>query len=113
MRAGKLQNRVEIQRDDGASQNDLGEHVPAWATYQTVWAQVTPLTGQRLFNAAQVMHDVTHEIRMRWQSVAELTPNHRIKWGTRIFEILSIVNWQEQDAEAIVSCREHVGQVDG
>lgn len=105
MQAGKLRHRVDIQKPTNA-QNSLGETVPTFVDQDRVWAEVMPLSGRELLAARQTTGEVTHQVTIRWRD--GLTPTHRIRFGTRIFEILSVINVEERNREMRVLCKEHV-----
>lgn len=66
MDAFKLDRRIVIeQRTD--TRNALGEGVPAWTTFATVWAQRVPMRGAELFAAQQVVPQVENKLRIRWR----------------------------------------------
>ncbi len=69
-------------------------------------AFIRPLRGNELMIARQVTPQVTHEITMRNPT---LTHDQRLKEsgaGTRIFNILSIINVNERDHEKRILCVE-------
>jgi SPP1 family predicted phage head-tail adaptor len=106
--ARKYRHRVEIQRPVTA-QNALGESESTWAVADRRWCRIKPLTGQEAFTARRIAADVTHEIRMRSDRFTRtMTPAMRIVFGTRVFEVLIVINDDERNLEMIVNCREHI-----
>lgn len=103
MRAGDLPHRVELQRATGV-RNEVGEEEQTWTTIAQLWAGVKPLSGRELWNAQQVQPDVTHEVSMRFYP--GVTPKMRIKFRTRILNIVSAVNVDENDTELRLVCVE-------
>lgn len=61
---GRLSARLELQEEvetaDGA-----GGYVAEWTLVAEVWAEIVPLTGQRLERAGTGVADVTHQIIIR------------------------------------------------
>ncbi len=106
MRAGELRHRVTIQKEQGTTRNSKGELVPNWVDIVTVWAAVEPLKGREYFDAEQVQAEVTTRIRMRYH--AGVTPEMRIIYGTKEFDILSAINIEEKDRELHLMCKESV-----
>jgi len=96
MIAGKLRKRVELQSNTPVA-NAVGEHVPGWATVDTVWAGIMPASGSERFRNDMESAEVSHKIKIRYY--AGLTPAMRIKYGTRIFDIQSVINMQERNAD--------------
>jgi len=93
MESGKLNKRVEIQRatkTDDAS----GTPVETWAKLADVWAQLKPLRAREIVQEGQVQGDLTHQIRIRYYR--GLTRKDRIKFGTRIFNLVEVINVDER-----------------
>ena len=103
LKAGHLDKRVEIQANTPAA-NDYGEMVASWATVATVWAAIEPLTGREVLQTQQVQAESSVRIRIRYYS--GLTAAHRIKYGSRIFEINSVSNKFERGEHMELMCRE-------
>lgn len=96
MRAGQLRHRLQLQEYVEAK-NTFGEATKAWSTFAEVWGAVMPLQGRERFSAQQVTPEVTHQIRIRHR--AALETKHRIQFGQRTFNIESILNRDERNAE--------------
>jgi len=105
MRAGRLRHRIEIQQDTPV-RNDMGEPVPGWATIHTVWASITPVGGQERFSNNKESAEVSHKIKIRY--LAGLSPAMRIKYGTRIFDIQNVLNYDERNADMEILALEQV-----
>lgn len=52
MEAGKLRDRIELQRASVAIDSH-GDQVKTWATLATVWGSVEPLSGREFLQASQ------------------------------------------------------------
>jgi SPP1 family predicted phage head-tail adaptor len=107
MRAGKLRHTISIQsrsitRDAG------GGAVDTWATVTdgTRPAEVRPISSGERFSDQQLQEVVTHRISCRWLS--GITTKHRILFGTRAFDIQSVINWSERDRELTMFCVERL-----
>jgi len=105
MQAGKLRHRIELQSNT-PTQDSYGEPIASWATDDTVWASIEPLSGRELLRAQEVQAEVTTRIRIRYSAYA--IPQARVKWGTRYFEIVSIINDRSIDREQELLCVEVV-----
>lgn len=106
MRSGLLRHRVTIQEYTKAD-NSLGEPIKTWANISgtpTVWASITPMSGSEFFTARQTATETTHRVVMRYMD--GLDTKMRLKFGSRYFYILSILNKDERDAELEIMCRE-------
>ena len=105
MQAGKLRHRVQLQRR-GATKNAYGEDIYTWVTYATIWSSIKPLSGKEYDNEDKINADTTHEIRIR--HIKGLVASDRILFGTRVFEINSIIRVMERNAMIIFKCKEGV-----
>lgn len=105
MRPGLLQYRVEIQTQTSTS-DGMGQPVMTWATSQTRWAGIIPLTSREGFFAKSVRPELSHRITLRWFDGLE--HGHRIKMDARIFDIASIINVDEGNHTLQVDCIEMV-----
>ena len=106
MRAGRLRSLIELQRSTETLV--AGEVVPTWHTFAEVYAAVEPLAGRQWFAALQVQAQVSHSIRIRWSPDWALGPKDRIKFGTRVFDIVSVLNIQERNRELVVQALENL-----
>lgn len=105
MRIGQLRHSVELQQP-ASNQDGYGEAVRTYTTYATVWASVEPLQGREFEFAQQISAETTHRITIRYNS--NVTVEHRVKFGTRIFEITSPVNPKERNEKMILFCKEEL-----
>jgi SPP1 family predicted phage head-tail adaptor len=107
MKAGKNRKRIEIQAI-GTTRGAAGEVVDTWTTETggTLWASIEPMSGRELFTAQQINAEITHKIRLRYY--AGLTPAKRILFGTRVFNILYVMNIEERNVEHLVYAKELV-----
>ena len=103
MKAGLLRHRVIIQsRPTG--QNTYGEQNGTWATWKTRRAEIVPLSGQEQELDQQTASIASHRVRLRY--LPSLTTDHRILFGTRIFNIHSVLNTEERNVEHVLRCSE-------
>lgn len=86
MRAGRLKAYVDIQQRSKA-QGRAGDQSNVWTTILSTWAEIKPLKGQALVAAQAQNADMTHQIVIRYPQGIQITIAHRVKWGTRIFDI--------------------------
>lgn len=104
--AGDLNKPVTIEQPTPNSRNEFGEQSSEWSTFADVWASIEPLTGQELFQAQQVSARASIKFRIRWLN--GLLPTMRIKFGNRIFSIVSGLNLMEEGEEHLLMCQEAV-----
>jgi len=107
VRIGPLRHRVTIQQQpDPQTQNGVGEITTARTTLATVWAAIEPQTGGEGIEQAAVVAQVTHPVRIRRRT--DVTPAMRLLEGTRVLEILSVLD-ANKPGEMRLQCREVVG----
>jgi SPP1 family predicted phage head-tail adaptor len=105
MRAGQLRHKVVIQ-ENVPSRDGYGAEVESWDEYATVWAAIEPIRGREFWESQQINAEVTARITIRY--LAGVTPKMRILHGTRIFEILSVINPEERNRELQLMVKENV-----
>jgi SPP1 family predicted phage head-tail adaptor len=105
MRAGPMRNRITIEAPVETQATD-GSVITAWETFSTTWASVEPLIGKEYFAQQREQATVSHKIRMR--HIAGITHKMRIAWGTRLFEIESVLNVGERNREIVLMCSEAI-----
>lgn len=106
MQAGMLRNRVWIEVAT-RTLDAVGQPATTWAraTNGNVFAAIQPLRGVERFTAQQLSAKMSHKITIRYWS--GLTPDeHRIKWGTRIFDINGVINIDERNKRMELYCTE-------
>jgi SPP1 family predicted phage head-tail adaptor len=59
----------------------------------------------------QTTSEISHKIRIRY--LASVTPKLRIKFGTRYFDIVSVINPDERNEYLEMMCRETTPVRDG
>lgn len=103
MRIGDLRHKIELQEPTSASDGMGGETI-TFSTSATVWAAVWPIPAIEQIRAAAPTMIGTHRVRIRYYS--DLAPDWRIKFGTRYFSIVSIVNPSEKNEMQELICKE-------
>ena len=104
MNAGKLRHRITFQRPS-EEKDRLGGYEDDWVDEATVWAQISPVSGKEYLTQVQ-QNVVTHKIYCRYRH--GISPRLRIKFGKRIFRIITVLNWEERNEGLTVMCEELV-----
>ena len=105
VRTGVMRKKVEIQKI-GEARDAEGGFTPApFVTEKTVWANINPLSAMERVQGDQVKAIRSHRIIIRFYSPG-ITTADRIKMGTRIFNIVSIVNPGERGCNTIFDVKE-------
>lgn len=105
MQAGKLNQRIELQSATVAA-DSYGEPIQTWTTYTTVWAAVAPLSGRELIYAQQVSSETNIRITIRYTSAVAV--GHRVKYGTRYFDINAVIDRDMRNEQIELMCKEAV-----
>jgi SPP1 family predicted phage head-tail adaptor len=102
---GELRHIVTFQKQSNV-ENDYGEETNEWIDILVnVRVGIYPISGKEFYTASSVNSEVTHKIRMRY--VPNVTSDMRIKFGDRIFELISPpINFQEKNVEIQLLCKE-------
>lgn len=103
--AGTLRHRIVIERGTEV-QNAFGEPITTWATFAERYAAILPQSGREFIGAQQVVPELTHLVRLRY--VAGVTSKMRIRFGSRVFDILAPLDEEARGVEVTFACRELV-----
>ena len=105
MQAGKLRHKIKIQVGT-ITQNATGEEILTWTDLAVRWASVEPLTGKEAFQEDHLQAEVTHKIFVR--KTAGVVPKMRVLFGSRVFDIKSVLNIEERGVMLKLMCEEKV-----
>jgi len=89
VRLGKLRHRISIEPVAETQGSDRSS-IESWLTYATVQASIESMSGREYSDAQTTQADITHRIYLRY--VSGVIPKMRVKYGTRIFDVLSVIN---------------------
>lgn len=103
MNIGSLRHRIILQ-DLVIIPNTLGEGEETWVDRGTIWAEIRPLRGNEFWMAQQVNSKITHKITTRYYQ--NIDSVNRLKFGDRLFEIISVINPDERCSELNFLCEE-------
>jgi SPP1 family predicted phage head-tail adaptor len=105
MRIGKLRHKITIQ-EYSAARDSFGAETEGWNDKASVFASITPISGKEYFASQQLNAEVTTKITIRY--LEGITPKMRVVFGDRIFEIVSVLNFEERNVELNLMCKESV-----
>jgi SPP1 family predicted phage head-tail adaptor len=106
--SGDLRNRLLVQ-SSATAPNVEGEPIDVWTTVATRWGKVEPLSAHEQFVAVQTQSLATHKVTIRYY--AGLDPSMRFQFGTRVFQIESIVSTDAIKTEQVCMVIERVSRV--
>jgi SPP1 family predicted phage head-tail adaptor len=98
-----LDIQARTETPDGMGGTDV-----AWATVDTVHAEMWTVKGEERAASASIQASITHRARI-WAYLG-LTTAHRMKLGTRSFDIQFVNNKEERGVEYVVDMLEIVGR---
>lgn len=104
MNPGKLRHRVTLQEykevlDQYGTPIDQG-----WQDVATIWASIEPIQGREYVLLQNTQSELTTRIRIRYRP--EITPAMRVLYGTRVFNIQSVIDPEERHIELQLLCKE-------
>lgn len=102
---GQMRHRVTIQQTSSGV-DGMGGETERWVDGATVWAKVQPLSGSELFRAQQIESTVSHKITIRYGAVID--PTKRIRHGSKLFEIHTVIDVDETHKYIELLCSETV-----
>lgn len=105
MNAGRLRHRVWIKELTN-TQDGYGGVTASWGTVTVCWASVEPLRGREWIASGLENSEISARMRMRY--VADLLPTMQVYFGSRTFEIKSVIDPGERHKELEVMLRELV-----
>lgn len=101
--AGELRHRVTIQQEQ-ATLDGQGGRSTTWADLATVWASIEPMAGKESYSWGKLLGESTLVVRMRYRS--GIVPKMRLKYGTRLFDITSVIDEHEARRWLVLGCVE-------
>ena len=105
MQAGKRVHYIMIQQAS-ESADARGEMSQTWTEYANSWAEIKPVRGREYFQAHT--ENVAADTRIILPYLAGITNKMRIKFGTRIFDIETVINIDERNRELNLMCVEQL-----
>lgn len=103
MDIGRLKHRITFQ-ELSQNKNEYGELVEEWLDIKTVWAEIKPVSGNQFFAAKQINSEISHNVYIRYRT--DLKPSMRIKFKERVFEVLYLMNVNEDNQLMQIYCKE-------
>ena len=107
MRAGRMIHTITLERRS-TTQDSTGQPLDSWSSLATVRADVQPVKGSEYFAGSGEKSDITHRVRIWYQSaLADLAARDRVVFGSRYFDIQSVINVDERNREFHLMCVEY------
>lgn len=107
MKIGKLRHRITLLVPSGTTSNTVGEEIPSYVEFATVWASIDPVKRRTYSTDEREIEEYGfYDIVIRYLS--GLRDDMRIMFKNRIFEIKRIDNIEERNREIHLLCYEKV-----
>jgi len=103
VRIGPKRHRVELQ-SVSCTPDNMGGQTDVWTTEAKVAASIWPNTAAEMIRAGSLTMIGTSKIRIR--HYPGILASWRVKFGTRYYSIISIVDFEERGREIELLCRE-------
>ena len=104
MNAGSLRHRCWIK--EPTHTNVSGAVTTTWGTVTVCWGALEPLKGREWVQSGLENSEITAKFRMRYQ--ASVDPTMQLYFGSRTFEIISVIDPSERHKELELMVKELV-----
>jgi len=101
--AGAMRHSIELQSYT-STPDGMGGSVDVYATEETVWAEFMSQSAIEKARAAAPTMTITHVLQIRY--LPGVKGSWRIKYGTRFFSLVSVVNPKERNVALQLVCNE-------
>ncbi len=116
-----IKSKVEVMKDVGKNYHQLitiqefrevideyGTPIDqGWQGVATVWASVEPIRGREYILLQNIQSELAVRIRIRHR--VGITPGMRVLYGTRVFDVQSVIDPEERHRDLQLMCIEKVG----
>ena len=104
IKAGDLRYQITLQ-ENRPIQNPAGPGmIDNWVDVVTVWAQVQLNSGREFFQAKKINDQVSGVFKIRY--IPGLTSAMRVRYGTRFFDAVAVIDVEERHRELQISVKE-------
>ena len=104
IRRGDLRHQITIKTVD-VEPDGLGGEIETERTHIICRAAIWPVSAKEIVQSAQLEMQITHRIRIDY--FRNITPAMKIYFGTRKFEIISIINVEERNVMLDILAKEY------
>jgi len=105
MNAGYLRHRCWIKQPT-VTTDSYGDVSTSWGTVTVCWGALEPLRGREWIESGMENSDITAKFRMRYYS--GIRPTMQLYYGSRTFQITSVIDPNERHRELELRLRELV-----
>lgn len=105
MRSGRLRHLVTLEEPATGRATD-GGMVAGWSVVDTVWAEVSDLSGREFLTAQEHHAEVSTRVVLRYRD--DVRPSWRVVSGTRTLQVVAVVDPDGRSTRLELMCREVV-----
>jgi len=105
--AGAMREAITIQTETRTADGG-GGFTQGFSLHFTCFASVRSTAANETFDQGQLIDTQTFEFVIRYRSDKAVTPKNRILWGTRVFQVKSVVNHMERNKYLVIKAQENV-----
>lgn len=107
IRAGTMRHLISIYENQEVTgvQGGISSNL---VKVKEVRASINPVTGNEIFINDTLTNEVTHKIGIRYINEFSLTPKYFIEFGSRVFDIIQVLNFQEKKVNLIILAKERL-----
>lgn len=100
-----MRNKITIQKFvEMLDEYNTPTGSSTWQDVATMWASVEPISGKEYIMLQNTNSELILRIRMRY--IPGITNAMRVKYGERVFDIQSVINYKELNREMHLMCTE-------
>ena len=88
MKIGRMRYRIDIE-EFSINKNQNGFPIKTWNTVCAIWADVVPVSGNKLLNSGQIVSEVTHKIYIRYRD--DINTDMRVRHEDKYYNIISVL----------------------
>ncbi len=104
---GKRRYLVTLQTMTEGTPDSFGEPARSYTKLGDAWAQMTPVRSTEQTLPTQVDSTITYEFNIGWASeFAGLGAKDRVIYGSRVFDIASVVDPSGRNRELVITADE-------
>ena len=100
--SGRFRHHFQIETR-ATTQDTAGQPIQNWSTYLDCRGEVLQRSGTEKAFGGVPLAVVSHTVTLWYQ--AGVTPAMRVKWGTRVFSIVSVLS-DPRDRQLVIGCLE-------
>lgn len=99
----ELRNYISLEAPE-YSNDGVGGSTVNWVKVADLWAKIEPLSVREVFSKHQAEGRITHRITIRYRK--DVLPEMRLKKGSRLYEIIGVMNELERNRWLQLECKE-------